>query len=146
LRDRPDDIALLARVFAERAAVRMGRRIEPLSPAAAEALTRYSWPGNVRELRNVMERAVISARDGRLDLAHLLQDSSTSPTPGPEVGDRVRTDAEMRELERANIVRALQAADWQIAGEHAAAELLQLSPSTLASRMKALGIARPPRR
>jgi transcriptional regulator with GAF, ATPase, and Fis domain len=56
----------------------------------------------------------------------------------------VLTDTEMRELDRANILRALEASQWRVSGDQAAADLLQVSPSTLASRMKSLGIKRPP--
>jgi transcriptional regulator with GAF, ATPase, and Fis domain len=160
LRERGDDVILLAQAFCRRFASQMGRRIEPLSQPSCQALKRYAWPGNVRELQNVMERAVITSRDGRLDLARVLPDSPATPagasvagpaaarvfvSGGVEPGARVLTDTEMKELERANILRALDATNWRVAGEHAAADLLRISPSTLASRMKALAIKRPPR-
>jgi transcriptional regulator with GAF, ATPase, and Fis domain len=156
LRDRGDDVVLLAQAFARRFASQLGRRLEPLSQPAVQALKRYAWPGNVRELENVVERAVITSRDGRLDLSRVLPDTLATPaapaaglevtrTSSDEPSARVLTDAEMKELERANIIRALDATNWRVAGEHAAADLLRIKPSTLASRMKALGIRRPPR-
>ena len=155
LRERGDDVIALAEAFACRCAAQMGRPIEPLSHSAIAALKRHAWPGNVRELQNVMERAVIASRDGRLDLGRLLPEADGSPVESPRTGiadsdgpapaDRVFTDTEMKDLERSNILRALEAADWRVAGNGAAASLLQVSPSTLASRMKALGIRRPAR-
>ncbi len=153
LRQRGDDVVLLAEAFARRCAAQMARRIEPLSPSAIAALKRYAWPGNVRELQNVMERAVIASRDGHLDLSRILHEASGPPAEAPRTATaerdgsvgRVLTDSEMKELERTNILRALEAANWRVAGDGAAASLLQVSPSTLASRMKALGIRRPQR-
>jgi len=155
LRDRADDVVILAEAYARLFASRMGRPLGPLSPSSMEALRRYGWPGNVRELQNVMERAVIMSRDGIIDLGRILpipEDAAGRISPaaaGAPAGDtaptRVLTDSEMKELERLNIIRALEATDWRVAGEGAAAELLQISPSTLASRIKALGIKRPPR-
>jgi PAS domain S-box-containing protein len=142
LRARGDDVVLLAGEFARRFAQTLRRRIEPLSEEAARRLTAYAWPGNVRELQNVMERAVITARDGRLNLERALPEADSMAAPSAVGGD-VRTDAEMRALERRNIVRALDAAGWKIAGVDGAARRLGVSPSTLTSRMKALDIRRP---
>ena len=153
LRERADDVVILAEAFARAFASQMGRRLEPLSPAAIQALRRYGWPGNVRELQNVMERAVITSRDGIIDLGRILpsdRDAGLTPSeargaPADPARPRVLTDEEMKGLERANIIRALEASDWRVAGEGAAAERMRISPSTLTSRMKALGITRPPR-
>jgi PAS domain S-box-containing protein len=139
LRERGDDVAVLAAAFAERVARRMGHTIEPLSAADTARLRRYTWPGNVRELQNVIERAVITATDGRLDLARVLEPSLTTDTPAPAV----RTVEELARLERESILAALDASGWRIAGEGGAAERLGTRPSTLRSRMKALGISRP---
>jgi PAS domain S-box-containing protein len=147
LRERRDDIALLATAFADRFAKRIGRTVEPLSAGCIERLKAYSWPGNVRELQNVMERAVITSVDGRLNLDRALPEMSTerpsearSASP-PEPA--VRTVRELRETERENLRRALEATRWRVAGKDGAASLLGMNPSTLASRMKALGIIRP---
>ena len=156
LRERSDDVVLLAETFAQRFALHMGRRIAPLSSAAIELLTAYAWPGNVRELQNTIERAVIMSRDGQLDLRRVVPEAPSAlarpgvsaavvPPGGDEPEGRVLTDVEMKALERQNILRALEATRWRVAGEHGAATLLQISPSTLASRMKALGIRRPTR-
>ena len=148
LRARGDDVLLLAERFAARSAERLGRRALPLAPVDRDALRAYDWPGNVRELENVIERAVILARGGRLEVARLLGqpgDGGQRPAPAapPSAPPAILSDRELRELERANLVRALEATGWKVAGDQGAAQLLGVSPSTLSSRMKALGIQRP---
>ena len=148
LRDRRDDIPILAAAFAQRLARRMGRTLEPLSSDAVQRLRAYAWPGNVRELQNVVERAVITSPGSRLHLDRALPEPAparpaASAPAEPEGPQPVRTAKEMQELERVNLVRALDACDWKVAGEGGAAKLLGLSPSTLSSRMKALKVKRP---
>jgi PAS domain S-box-containing protein len=138
LRDRGDDVVVLARSFAARVAQRMGRSIEPLATEDLAALRAYGWPGNVRELQNVVERAVITSVAGRLAVRRFLPSSA----PAVAVATPVRTVQDLERLERDSILAALEAADWQVAGESGAAERLGTKPSTLRSRMKALGITR----
>jgi PAS domain S-box-containing protein len=151
LRERGDDVVELATEFARRFAHDMGKELEPFDEVVKQRLCSYAWPGNIRELQNVIERAVITARSGRLDFDRALPESTrasaeTSPTFAP-VGsdDRIRTVDEMRDLERTNIVRALEASGWKVAGQHGAARRLGMYPSTLNSRMNAFGIRRPQR-
>jgi len=147
LRERGNDVVLLAEEFARQFATRMGRRIEPMPPAAAARLRAYPWPGNVRELQNVIERAVITARDGQLNLERALPVpagaavTAAPATGSPELAEILTVD-ELTRLERENIVRALDRAGGQVAGDSGAARLLGMAPSTLASRIKALGIRR----
>ncbi len=147
LRERGEDVALIASVFAKRFAYRLGRRIEPLSQECIQRLQAYSWPGNVRELMSVIERAVITSRDGRLNLDRALPESTgdavTTPASSDEAGTRIRTARELEELERQNLLCALKATGWRVAGENGAARKLGINPSTLNSRLKALGISRP---
>ena len=145
LRERGDDIILLAAAFAERCARKVGRTLAPLSDESARRLRAYAWPGNVRELQNVIERAVVISRDGVLDLDRALPDSAPRAAPAELAAEtgRVRTAREMAQHERANVLRALEAAAWRISGEGGAAALLGLKPTTLTSRMKTLGIRRP---
>ena len=75
LRERRGDIGILAAAFAEKFAKSMGRPIEPLSVDCIRRLEAYRWPGNVRELQNIIERAVITARDGKLNLDRALPES-----------------------------------------------------------------------
>jgi PAS domain S-box-containing protein len=150
LRDRPEDVAPLAMTFAETFAQRMGRRIEPLSADCQQRLMAYSWPGNIRELQNVIERAVITAYDGRLNLDKALPDGGVAINGGttPESPAREKLPKavlqvrELQLLERANILRALEVTGWRVAGRNGAAEILGINPSTLNSRIRALNIQR----
>lgn len=146
LRERCVDIGILATTFARKYAQRMGRTLEPLSEDCLRRLEAYSWPGNVRELQNIIERAVITSRDGRLNLDRALPETvnaiAAASVTGENVNHRVRTAKELEELERQNIIAALKSSEWKIAGESGAAQLLGMKPTTLSSRMKALGIER----
>ena len=118
-----------------------------LSEGDARRLSRYDWPGNVRELQNVIERAAILSQNGRLRID--LPDTVGAHSPasaGRQKSDArpaVMTSAEMRDHERANILAALAACNGKVFGAGGAAAMLDLKPTTLASRMKALGIAAP---
>jgi PAS domain S-box-containing protein len=144
LRERGDDVVRLASAFTRRFAAKMGRTIAPLTADSGRLLTSYSWPGNVRELQNVIERAVITAIDGRLNLERALPEASPAHLPTSEdstpSSGRIRTAKELEQLERTNILRALDAAKWKVSGEKGAAALLGMNASTLSSRMKALKI------
>jgi transcriptional regulator with GAF, ATPase, and Fis domain len=147
LRERGDDVVRLASTFARRLAAKMGRKIAPLAADSTHLLTSYNWPGNVRELQNVIERAVITATDGRLNLDRALPGASPTPLPPAEdaasSSGRIRTAKELEQLERTNILRALDTAKWKVSGEKGAAALLGMNASTLSSRMKALKIQKP---
>ena len=150
LRNRDDDIILLASAFAVKFAQRMGRRIEPLSAECKSRLRGYAWPGNVRELQNVIERAVITSRDGRLNLDRALPDAGqTVPErppaeeTTPEASNHILQIRDLQQLERENILRALGSTAWRVAGKDGAAALLGMNPSTLNSRIRALRIERP---
>ncbi len=147
LRERGDDVVRLASVFIQRFAKKMGSVVAPLNADDVRRLKSYGWPGNVRELQNVIERAVITAIDGRLNLDRALPEPITKYSPPDqsrqsELGT-IRTAKELEELERTNILRALEAANWKVSGEQGAAKLLGINASTLSSRMKALKIRKP---
>jgi transcriptional regulator with GAF, ATPase, and Fis domain len=150
LRKRNDDILLLANAFAAKFAQRLGRKIEPLSDECKRRLMAYSWPGNVRELQNVIERAVITARDGRLNLDRALADGGGGTfgdaPPATEktqdVSKGILQIRDLQQLERENILRALESTAWRVAGKDGAAALLGMNPSTLSSRIRALHIER----
>jgi len=146
LRERRDDIGILAAAFAQKFARRMGRTLEPLSEDCLRRLQAYNWPGNVRELQNIVERAVITSRDGRLNLDRALPESVNAMAAAiandSSTVQRVHTAKELEELERNNIIAALKSTEWKVAGENGAAQLLGVKPTTLSSRMKALGIER----
>jgi PAS domain S-box-containing protein len=146
LRERGDDIPLFASAFTQKFAKRMAREIEPLSEDCVRRLKSYSWPGNVRELQNVIERAVITSHSNRINLDRAFPDTSDAVLSGG--GDSAKASPaesifkleEMIGFERENILRALNSAGGRIYGGAGAATLLGMNPSTLRSRMKALGI------
>jgi transcriptional regulator with GAF, ATPase, and Fis domain len=150
LRERADDVPALARHFVELARARVGSPDFELAARELEALASYSWPGNVRELQNVIERAVILSTSGkRFDIAGVLPAVHAARVARraarraePALEDFV-TEKEWREREKANLVAALRRARWKVYGVRGAAALLGIKPTTLVSRMKALGIARP---
>jgi transcriptional regulator with GAF, ATPase, and Fis domain len=128
-------------------ATRTGRTIAPFTADCIRRLKSYSWPGNVRELQNVIERAVITATDGKLNWDRALPEGELAGTAPADAttssDDRIRTVKELEQLERANILRALDATKWKVSGANGAAKLLGVNPSTLSSRMKALKIHKP---
>jgi len=151
LRERGPDIGLIASAFAAKFAQRIGRRIEPLSEECQQRLKAYPWPGNVRELQNVIERAVIISRDGRLNLDRALPDGGGDSVRAVQIreeaieaaSERILQIRDLQQLERQNILRALASTGWRVAGKDGAAALLGMNPSTLNSRIRALRIARP---
>lgn len=148
LRERGGDILALAEQFVSHFSAKCNKRVMPLSAESRRYLTAYSWPGNVRELQNIIERAVITSQDGHLNVAALLPVTEAAPfTPTFALHDgmppQFHTVEQLRELERQNIQRALEASGWKVSGESGAARRLGVPPSTLSSRMKALGITRP---
>jgi transcriptional regulator with GAF, ATPase, and Fis domain len=151
LRDRRADVAVLAEHFL-RAQARRGARPVRLDPVGLRQLEAHDWPGNVRELQNAIERARILAEDGPLRFAELGAAASRrsgipARTGSPAKAARgepetVRTQLQLREEERGNLVAALKATHGKVFGPGGAAELLGMKPTTLASRLKALGIDR----
>jgi transcriptional regulator with GAF, ATPase, and Fis domain len=144
LRERGDDVIIIANKFIERFSIRNKKKLAPLSEAQMNLLRTYSWPGNIRELQNIIERAAILAQAGVLELTATLSASSASKKAVMEVDDynddRILTKEELIEFEKRNIIRALKAANWKVSGKSGAAALLNMVPSTLSSRIGALGI------
>jgi DNA-binding NtrC family response regulator len=148
LRERREDIPLLATHFVELSVRELQCPRPRLTRAGIETLQGYDWPGNLRELRNVIERAVIFARGGALDFDLPAFDSSPGPTPtAPRLGDRADleylTDSEMQRLERENLFAVLEKTGWKIKGLDGAAEFLGVKPATLISRIGKMGLKRP---
>lgn len=133
--DRPDDIPLLAKHFLDRASRRLRLPAARLSKANIEALLAYSWPGNVRELENVIERAAILAQGGKLQFE--FQGGQTN-TGYPD--DRILSAADLRRIERENLVRCLIRSQGKVSGPSGAARLLELAPTTVYSKIKALAV------
>ena len=105
-----------------------------------QRLQLYDWPGNVRELQHVLERAVITSTGSRLNVELPAASGAGRIPEASAAADSVRTDAGIRQLEADNIRAALKAANGKVSGPGGAAELLGLKPTTLASRIKSLGI------
>src|SRR5262249_1706529 len=142
-----EDIPLLAAHAIAEVSKRLRIEAPTLTQADAARLQQYGWPGNIRELQNVIERAVILSKGVRLRLdvalAALCPIASSTTSPGGDTPETVLTDRELRERERANLMKALQRTNGRIYGTGGAAELLGLHPTTLASRLRALKIPSP---
>jgi len=139
LRERLEDLPELVKHFVHKCAVKLGKRIETIPQAVMDAWQAHPWPGNVRELEHVIERAVILAHGASLPLDDFLMTRRHTET-------LTGAPLTLAAVERQHIVRVLQAADWTIEGPGGAARRLGLHPSTLRSRMRQLGITRPPPR
>ena len=144
LRERKDDIPVLARHFLEIACKRFSRSGLHLTAGQLRQLQNYDWPGNVRELQNVIERAVITSHLGSLRL-DIPSAESRSPAPAAARSKsreepEVIPDKEMTRRMRDNMVAALKRSGGRIYGPGGAAELLGIKPSTLTTRIKKLGL------
>jgi transcriptional regulator with GAF, ATPase, and Fis domain len=169
LRDRPDDVEMLARHFMHRMARKLGKPLTRIEPDALAKLRAHSWPGNIRDLQNTIERAAVLATNDTLvidwDLgpsqrhgSHAVQqraaaslnatitngsslynEASAGPLPAAASGDVLTLEA----LERAHIIAVLKKTHGVIEGPRGAARLLNLKPSTARFRMKKLGITKP---
>lgn len=141
LRERIEDIPLLALHFANQIAERYGKRKMPISSPSMQRLVDYPWPGNIRELQNVIERAVILTRGQEIE----IREEFLSGRHGLRAEDFAEATARktMAEVERMHLLEVLQKCRWIIEGERGAAAVLGLHPNTLRSRLKKLGIQRP---
>jgi len=141
LRDRGDDVILLANAFLKGFARKLGRRVHELAPAKLECLKQHDWPGNVRELQNTIERALIVSTTRDIDLASAMALETSEPScdaADEEVG--IMTDKEVRKMERKNIELALRSANGKISGAGGAAARLGMKPTTLDSKIRSLKI------
>ena len=135
LRERKEDIPLLARHFLKIYSMRMRKEFDGISRQDMERLMQYDWRGNVRELENIIERGCILSTGSMLQLPELVGESAAF---GPS-----NSGITLKESETRHIRWALEKTDWKVRGPGGAAELLEIHPSTLAFRMKKLGIRRP---
>ena len=128
----------------------MNTQAPKLIKGNVERLLAYDWPGNIRELQNVIERAVISAQAGALSFDFLRLQGSKSGGSVELVPSNLRSDpvilteSELKRHERESIMAALEKANGKISGPRGAAELLGMKPTTLASRIKTLGLKSKP--
>ncbi|MDH5459323.1 MAG: sigma 54-interacting transcriptional regulator, partial [Nitrospinota bacterium] len=144
LRKRREDIPLLAAHFLELTAKKLNHPQPKLSQASMNQLQTYEWPGNVRELQNVIERAIITSQSGKLrfDLpaGKTSREAPIPPSKNNATEERVLTFEEIKQLDRDNILAALEQTGGKVFGAGGAAELLDTRPTTLASRIKRLGL------
>jgi transcriptional regulator with GAF, ATPase, and Fis domain len=157
LRERPGDVPLLVGFFVQRFAKKLTKSVKQASEETMRRLMKYPWPGNIRELQNVIERAVVLSRGERLELApdfgpaveSAIPPEQRSPSNAvPHTDDTApisggSKSGSLVEVERQHIESVLAQTNWMIEGERGAAKVLNLSPSTLRSRMQKLGIRRP---
>ena len=149
LRSRPEDIPVLVEHFLAAHGATGEHRAPHLNEAHVHHLQTYDWPGNVRELKNVVERAVILSGDGPLRFDEALPSSAFSyPARAslPEERTPARgflTATEFEQLERSNLVGAMEVAGWRVSGANGAAAQLGLPVSRLRARLKALDVDKP---
>ena len=135
LRERREDIPLLANHFLQYYASKEGRHITGLTDQVLKDMVSYNWPGNVRELENLMARSVLLATGSLITSVQL----SSSQHKDAVVHDSGSMKT-ITENERDHILAVLERCDWKIYGQGGAAEILEINSSTLSSRMKKLGI------
>jgi transcriptional regulator with GAF, ATPase, and Fis domain len=140
LRERKEDIPLLASHFTALYAARLGKHVDVIPPDVLEQLCRFAWPGNIRELANVIERSIIVSAGSSLQLAEWATGAHVPVAPA---GQAVASTPQLIEVERQHILATLERSRWKVSGPGGAAEALGLKPTTLEARMKKLGIARP---
>jgi PAS domain S-box-containing protein len=147
LRDRIDDIPLLATHFITLICRRLNRPEPNITQANLKRLQAYHWPGNIRELQNVIERAIIVSKGNRLQFSvpeeAVETDTLSKNSAGEESETTPFTETERLARDRENIITALRLTSGKISGEDGAAELLGIKPTTLASRMKSLSVGKP---
>jgi DNA-binding NtrC family response regulator len=148
LRERKEDVPLLAAHFVELLVKELGFPKPRLTRAGIEALQGYDWPGNIRELRNVIERAVLFAQGGPLvfdvpGTGTSVDLTSLGPRNVVQAEPEFLTEPEMRRRERENLFSVLQKAGWKVKGIDGAAELLGVKPNTLFARIEKMGLKRP---
>ncbi len=134
LRERKEDIPVLAKHFIEKYATKLGKQIDVVPVKVMNVLQGYEWPGNVRELENIIERAMVISVENKLELGDwFLRTISTTPESETQT---------LQEIEKQHILKVLHSTMWRVSGFGGAAEILGLNPTTLESRMKKLGIRR----
>jgi transcriptional regulator with GAF, ATPase, and Fis domain len=138
LRQRAEDVPLLVQFLVGKFSARIGKRIKGVSKETMQRLQAYSWPGNIRELENVLERAIILANTGVLEIgADVL-----TGTAAAEPATALPASANLQEVEKNHVIGVLRQTKWVIEGPAGAAKILGLHPNTLRSRLKKFGISR----
>ena len=134
LRDRTEDIGLLAEFFTRNFCSRLNRNLKTISPDLIEKLQNHTWPGNVRELQNIVERACILSTDDALDPKFVVFEAMDNWSSDPE------SFPSFEENERTYILNVMKKTKGRIFGENGAALIMKVNPRTLVSKIKKLGI------
>lgn len=143
LRERPDDIPMLASYFLAQAKPRLNKPDVQLTQSDIETMLAYDWPGNVRELENVIERALILSVNNRLilDLPKFIEKQSQLTQPVTDAKEiTLMSESQQKQIMRSNIIKALEVCSGKVFGKGGAAALLDMKPTTLDSRIKAMNI------
>ncbi|MEL1244957.1 sigma-54 dependent transcriptional regulator [Flavobacterium sp. DGU11] len=136
LRERKEDIALLAEYFLKKFNTASGRNINGFGQKAMEQLQHYNWPGNIRELEHLIERSTLLATSEEISQVNL---PANVALPAPQSGETGGLQS-LEDMERRHIMQALQACGGKVFGPGGAAEILKIPATTLYSKMKKLGI------
>jgi len=143
LRDRAEDIPLLAQFFVQKYASKVGRRVNSIEGKTIDRLSHYDWPGNIRELENIVQRALILSSTPVLaigeDVLPVTTPAAKRAPPTRPVGGAIDLDS----IQREHILTTLRQTAWVVEGERGAAVRLGMKPATLRYRMKKFGISRP---
>tara|TARA_E500000178_G_scaffold287623_1_gene289915 strand:- start:486 stop:2342 length:1857 start_codon:yes stop_codon:yes gene_type:complete len=136
LRDRPEDIPILAAHLLGIACKRLGRKVPVVTEGAMRKLQNYHWPGNVRELANVIERGAIVSQTDKLQV-----EIQSTAIQGTLPTSTLLTEADVENIRRTNIIACMKEASGKVSGQEGAAALLGIKPTTLYSRLKKLGLS-----
>jgi DNA-binding NtrC family response regulator len=138
LRERKDDIPILVDHFIQKLSQKMNKAPRKISEVALARLQEYEWPGNIRELENIIERCLVVNKGNTIDEIELpAKGILSNPPSNPDAS--IKT---IREAEKEHILAALEFCKGRISGIDGAAKLLDISPTTLAARLKKLGISK----
>jgi DNA-binding NtrC family response regulator len=138
LRARKEDIPILVDYFIQKLSQKMGKAPKKISEAALAKLQEYDWPGNIRELENIIERCLVVSKGSTMDFIE-LPEKTLLPIPSSIPEANIKT---IREAEKEHILAALEFCKGRISGPDGAARLLDISPTTLAARLKKFGISK----
>ncbi len=138
LRERKEDILLLANYFLKKYSTEEGRKVPLLSTEATNMLMEYDWPGNIRELENTIQRNIVLTNHAVIESLEI----PASKRPAHSAYGNKNRFRTMIENEREHILAVLESCNWKISGRGGAAEILDINVNTLNSRMKKLGIER----
>jgi DNA-binding NtrC family response regulator len=139
LRERVDDIPLLVNHFIEFYSRKSGKNIKAVTSENMQLLLRYNWPGNIRELEHLVERRIILTSNASTEEIELPVPVTPQPTPQVKTMATRQTKT-LEEMERDHIIEVLKQCNFRVSGEGGAAEILNIPPTTLHSKIKKLGI------